>query len=235
MSKRTAIVIFLIALIVLAGAIFTYAYTFGFELSNNRTDWSGFGNYLGGLISPSFALLALGALLWSVHIQGKALEDTKREMSKQTDAANKQLRDMQEARLVEEAVAVLRAIDSRIESLLETSASPVHVENSVTLRQMVAESERLAGTNAVGAYLAFIETARDPGSVAEALTRDLEWHVARMRRFLESLSLSIRGQQSPSITFYADRVYRLVYLLEDIGRVPEDTRSFFATVSDSHG
>ena len=189
MNKRTVIVIFLIAFMVLAGAILAYAHTFGFGLSTDRDYWSGFGSYLGGLLSPSFALLALGVLLWSVHLQERMLENTKREMSKQTDAATKQLRDMQEARRIEEAVAVLRAIDSRIESLLESSVSPAHVDNPATLRQMVAESERLAGNTAEGgAYRTFVDAARNPGSVAEALTRDLEWHVARMRSFLESLS-----------------------------------------------
>ena len=52
-------------------------------LSNNASDWSAFGGYLGGILSPLVAAFALIALLHTINQQQEQIEQLKRQGTKE--------------------------------------------------------------------------------------------------------------------------------------------------------
>lgn len=60
------------------------------EWSNNINDWSGFGNFVGGALSPILSFFALIALLFSIHHQTKELKKSNSMLTKQNNLIQKQ-------------------------------------------------------------------------------------------------------------------------------------------------
>lgn len=94
--------IFLFVSIVLAiglfvGLIYNYTENFGVIRSNSQADWGTFGDFIGGLLNPVIAGLALFWLIYSVTLQNKelkksseALEETVKTAKKQNDQSSVQ-------------------------------------------------------------------------------------------------------------------------------------------------
>ena len=68
----------------------TYRYRshFSGDLSNDQAIWGQYGDFIGGVLNPVFALLALFALLYTIVLQVRELEQTREEIGK-TVAASK--------------------------------------------------------------------------------------------------------------------------------------------------
>ncbi|HZT02680.1 MAG TPA: hypothetical protein VFA39_10500 [Steroidobacteraceae bacterium] len=63
-----------IAAVVVIGA---YAAKLGGPLSSRGEDWAQFGEYVGGLLGPLFALFALLGLLWTIDLQRQTMEEAR--------------------------------------------------------------------------------------------------------------------------------------------------------------
>lgn len=59
-----------------------------FSFSNNKEDWGLFGDYIGGILNPIIAFMALIALLCTIKIQKQELADT-RAVLREQEATNK--------------------------------------------------------------------------------------------------------------------------------------------------
>jgi hypothetical protein len=214
-----------------------YVATFGTSLSSDPSVWGQFGDYFGGLLNPTFAVLAFFGLLWSISSQQRESRAAAKELSEQTELTRQELKNSREDRLSEELLHVIRDIDDRLMELLNTDiSSPTGSNPMVTIGHMVAEAERLASTGGESqAFIQFIQHARSPGSIVEAPVREIKYLVTRMREFLEQYSRHRSTTYAPLVVYYADKVYRLLHMLEEVGGIPEDTREFFATVGDAHG
>ncbi len=62
-----------------------YAFNFG-SLSSDHGRWAEFGDYVGGLLNPTFAFLALIALLFTLGLQVRELRMSVRELSNSAEA-----------------------------------------------------------------------------------------------------------------------------------------------------
>ena len=51
-----------------------YVYQFGFHLSDDHSRWAEFGDYLGGILNPTFGFIALLVLLYTVYLQTRELQ-----------------------------------------------------------------------------------------------------------------------------------------------------------------
>ena len=225
-----------LALCLILGVAATYVATFGTSLSSDPSVWGQFGDYFGGLLNPTFAVLAFLGLLWSISSQQRESRAAARELSEQTELTRQELKNSREDRLSEELLHVIRDIDDRLMELLNTDISPTGSNPMATIGLMVAEAERLASTGGESqAFIQFVQHARSPGSVVEAPVREIKYLVTRMREFLEQYSRHRSTTYAPLVVYYADKVYRLLHMLEEVGGIPEDTREFFATVGDAHG
>ncbi|WP_308907648.1 hypothetical protein [Pseudomonas canadensis] len=66
-------------LVSLAIAIFFYRLKFSGGLSDNSTDWSNFGSYMGGVFGPLVSFVTLLAVLKTVYMQRELLDTQKQE------------------------------------------------------------------------------------------------------------------------------------------------------------
>ncbi len=235
MNTRIIIAAAAIAVVLITGVVSAYTLTFGATPTDTQTLWGAFGDYFGGLLNPLFAMLAFLALLWSITLQKEEFHRAAGHLATQSELARKQLEDLTNDRLSQELLHVIKDIDLRLGQLLQTEVSSPNSDPIVTVALMVAESERLAMSAGESAsYTHFVQLAQSQGSVVEALIREIAQLVAEMRGFLEQLSRFHTGSYAPVVVYYANKVYRLLHMLEDVGCVPADSRQFFATVSDQH-
>ena len=80
-SLRIALALLIFGLMAALAAISAYVGVFavesGFTLSRTDQSWSNFGSYLGGVLGTMFAFLAFVAVLFTVWLQAKQLDNAK--------------------------------------------------------------------------------------------------------------------------------------------------------------
>lgn len=76
--------------VIAAIVVATYAYNFSGPLSNDTGTWGEFGDYVGGVLNPTFSFLALLALLATLGLQVRELRLSVRELANSADALAKQ-------------------------------------------------------------------------------------------------------------------------------------------------
>lgn len=79
-----------VATVIGAGAFIFYFISFKGDLSHQQDIWGMFGDYIGGVLNPVFSFLALVALLLTIVLQSKELEQTRTELKRTADANAKQ-------------------------------------------------------------------------------------------------------------------------------------------------
>lgn len=236
MKLRALITAAIVALFAIGAISFTYIAAFGTARSADPAVWGQFGDYFGGVLNPLFALAAFLSALWSISVQQREARAASEQLAVQTELARKELESLASERLGEEFLHVIRDIDQRLASLLQSVISPPGVAQATTISQMVAEAERLATSGGTSAsFNQFLHQANTPGSVIEAPVREIKYLVNKLREFLGHYSKHKATGFAPVLVYYADKAYQLLYMLEALGGMPADTRKFFATVGDLHG
>jgi hypothetical protein len=235
--KNTKIYITVVTVVLaLTGlTVAAYVWKFGTTLSGERGDWSGFGDYFGGVLNPIFALLAFMGLLWSIHKQGEDFRVSLELLRRQTNSAEEQVNAMRQERAGEEMLHVVKEVDAHIERILNVEVGGTG-SALVNIRQMKSEAERVkANPKApyVGAYLQFVQQATTSGSIVESHARELVYLVGQARKFLEAYAAINPSYYPPTLKFYADRCESLMDMVEDIGGLPPDTRAVFARIANS--
>jgi hypothetical protein len=234
MNRRVIVAAAGIALCLVLGVVASYIDTFGIVRSSKRDEWGQFGDYFGGVLNPIFALLGFLGLLWSISTQEREARAAAKELSEQTALARQELQHSRSDRLDEELLQVIRDIDSRIAFLLGTDISATVSNPRLTIKLMVAEAERLALTGGESpSFAEFLQRATSVGTMVEAPVREIKYLVVKMRKFLEQYSRHRSTNYAPLITYYADKVCSLMHMLEAVGGLPDDTRHFFAALSDA--
>lgn len=91
-SRHETMLVWMItaAIMALLLVVATYVYKFRGSLAPDQSTWGQFGDYLGGVLNPIFALFALFALLYTIVLQVRELNDTRLELSRATQAAQMQ-------------------------------------------------------------------------------------------------------------------------------------------------
>jgi hypothetical protein len=82
--------VLLATFIVLGIYVYKFAVIFGMGLSSSQETWGQFGDYVGGLLNPFFALAALLALLYTILLQQRELSNTVKALNKQNSTLKKQ-------------------------------------------------------------------------------------------------------------------------------------------------
>ncbi|MCU7920147.1 MAG: hypothetical protein KZQ95_17580 [Candidatus Thiodiazotropha sp. (ex Epidulcina cf. delphinae)] len=72
----------------IGAAVFIYYFlNFNGQLSQKQEIWGVFGDYIGGTLNPVFSFLALVALLLTIVLQSKELEQSRNELKRTADAS----------------------------------------------------------------------------------------------------------------------------------------------------
>lgn len=197
------------ALSFIIAVVAAYIGTFGTSRSLDQSVWGTFGDYFGGILNPVFALCAFVGVLWSLDMQIK------------------QLKQLSIDKQGEEILVVVKDIDTRIGELLGTPVGAVGQEK-LFISHMVSESER--GASVLGssdAYTQFIMTAKLPGSILEAPTRELRNQVITMHSFLIRYPQNSNGHYAPIVEYYIRKTNRVVSMLNEVGELPKTVFGFF--------
>jgi hypothetical protein len=232
MSARKIVLVTLCTVILATFATLAiYVYQFGTTLSTDQEKWAQFGDYLGGVLNPIFALFAFFGLLWSIAKQGDEFRTSLDLLRRQTQSAEDQLDAFGQERAMSDLLHVVKEIDFRIEQLLDFDVSGP-IGPRVNIRQMKSEAQRLRKSPGTSkAYSDFLAIAKVPGTVVEAPVRELIYLVGKMRQFLESYGEVQKNAKSPIQSYYADKCLTLMDMLDDMGALPADTRLYFESVS----
>ncbi len=79
-----------ICVLVACAALAMYFLTFGYNVSTRQEIWAQFGDYVGGILNPIFAFVALIALLYTIVIQSRELRHSAEQLQKSADALRNQ-------------------------------------------------------------------------------------------------------------------------------------------------
>ncbi len=74
-----------VAIFLLIGSLFLYFMQFNGAVSSDQGVWGAFGDYVGGLLNPVFALLALIALLLTIRLQSDELRNSSQALKDQNN------------------------------------------------------------------------------------------------------------------------------------------------------
>ncbi|MBK3431605.1 hypothetical protein JJD73_19335 [Pseudomonas fluorescens] len=235
MNLRALAVAAIAALSAIGIVCIIYILAFGTTRSSDPAIWGQFGDYVGGVLNPLFALAAFLSALWSISLQQREYRAASKQLAAQIEIAREELETFSSERLGEEFLHVIRDIDQRLSALLLEVISPPNAPQAVTISQMVAEADRIVMQGGSSpAFTHFLHYANSPGSVVEAPVREIKYLVNKLREFLEHYSRYKAKGFAPVLVYYADKAYQLMNMLEAIGGMPPKTREFFATVSDPH-
>lgn len=236
MNLRALSVAAIAALTVIGVVSLTYIATFGISLSPSQERWGQFGDYFGGLLNPLFALAAFLSALWSISLQQREARAAGEQLAAQTEIARKEFEAFGSERLGEEFLLVIRDLDQRLSAVLQRVIPRHGAFPETTIALMVAEANRLANSGEPSpSFRRFLLLASASGTDIEADVREIKYLVNKLREFLGLYSNHKATGFAPVLLYYADKAYQLMNMLEAVGGMPEDTRKFFATVSDPHG
>ncbi len=118
------IFIFFVALFIGVSAFLWYFINFTGGLSPQREVWGVFGDYIGGILNPIFSFLALAALLLTIIIQSKELEQTRRELERTADANREQSKIFVSQLQREDIYKLITKLSDRINSNYKKSCLP---------------------------------------------------------------------------------------------------------------
>ncbi|MFL1501216.1 hypothetical protein ACI77N_08445 [Pseudomonas sp. S191] len=235
MNLRALAVAAIAAIAAIGTVCIIYIFAFGTTRSSDPAIWGQFGDYVGGVLNPLFALAAFLSALWSISLQQRESRAASTQLAEQTKIAREELETFSSERLGEEFLHVIRDIDQRLSVLLLEVISPLDGPQTITISQMVAEADRIVMEGGDSpAFTQFLLFARATGSVVEASVREIKYLVNKLREFLEHYSRYKAKGFAPVLVYYADKANQLMNMLEAIGGMPPQTREFFAAVSEHH-
>lgn len=84
-----------IILFSLVAAIWIYRSKFGGALSQNSSDWSNFGSYMGGIFGPLVSFITLLAVLKTVYLQRELLDAQQKEFDRMNELQTKTFESQQ--------------------------------------------------------------------------------------------------------------------------------------------
>lgn len=124
-----------ILLIILVGVL--YLYLGDKKLPESAQSWGTFGDFIGGILNPIFALFAFYWLTYSVRLQVKELKDTRQELQKAADA-------QMETSKHQEKIAKLEEININTQiKILDLQQENLNRQNiSLTVQKDTAEQQQ---------------------------------------------------------------------------------------------
>ncbi len=225
MNRKTLLSIFFLSVAAIAITLFPYASYFG-DISSNHERWGQFGDYVGGLLNPFFALTAFLAALYAVYLQGKEIKRS--EERSQKDA------------LARDILAVMSQINLRVKSLLETRVGVVVTDTphkqmlELNFNHMLSEAQRIArGGERSQGFNDFVKTGKSAGTTTEATVRELLELTLQMKSFVAEFESSAFQSRSPFLAYYAGDMAHLCILLQHFD-LTNATQDYFKAIVGRH-
>ena len=207
-SRRIAAFLLFAGLIASVAAIGTYVAVFAgpsqYTLARTDGSWANFGSYLGGVLGPAFAFLAFAAVLVTVWLQARQLDNARQQS---------QLEEIQ--RVVSVVSANIDSLLSQVASGTSQSVDPKNVERTVFVVLAAGGTASLAST---ANYLVEASNNSLVRSTKDALLLQGRSLVIELQQLVWCLEEYEReGGSSTVIMFYRKRYSAIVCWLEGLG------------------
>lgn len=226
-ENRVLTVIAILAAMILIVPIVGYVLMYGSSPAYSHEKWAQFGDFLGGVLNPLYAFLAFLALLYTINIQRTELKQARAEFRRSADAAQQQIDHLKLSAKQEDLIRIIRLIDQEICQLRQTLVSEPGTQPEITIDHIAHEVYRQsAGHLPTGAFAKFLDVARTPGTVVEALYTQLTTAISELSSYLQELE-SISDSEGSVVQYFKRKNERVVVLIRSAGGVDQQVLSYF--------
>jgi hypothetical protein len=207
--------------------VFGYVLMYGVSPVYSHEKWAQFGDFFGGVLNPLYALLAFLALLYTINLQRTELRQARAEFRRSADAAQQQIDHLKLSAKQEDLIKIIRLIDQEIVQLRQTLVSEPGAQPAITVDHIAHEVHRLStGEMPTGALAKFLDVARTPGTVVEALYTQLTTAISELSSYLQELE-GVSASQTSVVQYFKRKNERVVGLIRSAGGVDRQVLSYF--------
>jgi len=231
--KKTKIgiyVISLVAFLALAITVGSYFLIYSeYQISTNPEKWGVFGDYIGGLMNPVIGLLALVALLWTIHQNQKELFYAREELKR----SSKALEENNEISKKQADSEIIKNKKEEIQKIIDITYQELKrmLDGYVAIGIGISRGEREISTpRAKGGALINMEEKK-----LSELLESYSWineYVLQMASLTYQLKEYLEAYESVSSEVYVPDYYKKYFIdcvaaLENHGFVDCDTAEYF--------
>ncbi|MFO4727604.1 hypothetical protein V5H10_17460 [Vibrio cholerae] len=186
--------------------ITSYIKNFGTTWSLEQGDWGTFGDFVGGTLNPMFSFMALIALLITIILQGKELEQTRIELKRTADANEKQSTYLSAQQERDDTYRLISKLTERINNTYNKN----HLPNDFSIYAALI-GPRCVQSNS--AYFSLVSEMTKPESKTYSRVKYIESDLRILSVLLEEyeqVSSKISSKQTPLKSFYINEYRDLV-------------------------
>ncbi|WAC62000.1 hypothetical protein OVA13_11355 [Pseudoxanthomonas sp. SL93] len=204
-------------LVVTLVAVLYYTFTFGPDVSDNKTDWGTFGDYIGGIMNPFIGFITVLLVLRTLEITKEESETTRKEMKEQNRLLKQELDETQKSAKLQEIERCMEAIVSEIKELLGGTLPGgfyIGVEDSGALRRTHTRESKSVVVDEEGTLELLDNAMIGPRGMQvfsdnrAAVQSDWNIYFDKERRLLMELSVYCNLHEQLSPTYYAANYYK---------------------------
>ncbi|RKR70981.1 hypothetical protein [Marinobacter nauticus] len=215
-----------IAGLILIVPVVGYVLMYGSNPVYSHEKWAQFGDFFGGVLNPLYAFLAFLALLYTINLQRTELKQVRSEFRRSADAAQQQIDHLKLAAKQEDLIRIIRLIDQEIGQLRQTLVSEPGTQPAITVDHIAHEVYRQStGQAPTGAFAKFLDVARTPGTVVEALYTQLTTAISELSSYLQELE-TVSDSQTSVVQYFKRKNERVVGLARSAGGVDQHVLSY---------
>lgn len=208
MKKTLTILGFIVGFSLLAYVVVisSYVLNFGTNWSTEQGDWGTFGDFIGGTLNPLLSFMALIALLITIVLQSKELEQTRVELSRTADANEKQSTYLASQQERDDAYRLISKLAERINNTYNKN----HLPNGKSIHAALSGALNVTENDA---YYELTGAMMDPLSSGYSRVKYIESDLRTLAVLLddyEVISAKISTKQTPIKSFYISEYAHMV-------------------------
>ena len=207
---------------ILAVAFIWYFMYFNGEISQKQEIWGVFGDYIGGILNPVFSFLALVALLLTIVLQSKELEETRKELKRTADANTAQVKYFSSQQKREDIYKLIIKLSERINNNYNKN----HLQDGGSIHRALRGPHDV---NKNKHLMQLYNEAQDTNTVTYRIIKHVEGDLLRLQSLLEeyeNISVSSAGP-TPFPAFYRSEYCEMVEVFHQLGLLKGELYNYF--------
>lgn len=205
-----------------AGALIWYFINFKGGISQQQEIWGMFGDYIGGFLNPAFSFLALIALLLTIVLQSKELEQTRIELKRTADANTAQATYFASQQKREDIYKLITKLSDRINNNYNEN----HLQDGGSIHRALRGPKDV---NKNKQLMQLYNEAEDTNTVTYRIIKHVENDLLRLQKLLEeyeSVSVNSAGP-TPFPAFYRSEYCEMVEVFHQLGLIKGELFNYY--------
>ncbi|MEW8071926.1 MAG: hypothetical protein AB2725_03710 [Candidatus Thiodiazotropha endolucinida] len=211
------------------GAFLLYFSKFNDGLSVKHEIWGVFGDFIGGLLNPVFSFLALVALLLTIVLQSKELEQSRKELKRTAEANIAQANYFSSQQKREDIYKLITKLSERINNNYNRD----HLQDGGSIHRAL-RGEKDVNKNKY--LMQLYNEAQDTNTMTYRVIKYIETDLMRLKELLneyDKVSVSSAGL-TPFPSFYRSEYSEMVKVFSKYGLIKVELRDYYCQVSTSN-